>query len=619
MSHPKRLLACLLWILALGLGHVTAVSAADAPATLPIRYELRFDKPNTHLLDITIHTAGLQGPAAEFAMPAWAPGAYEIADYAKMVQEFRATGSDGQPLHWHKTDKQTWRVELAGARAVTVGYKLYGNTLRNNWVQYNDEHAFLSGPAAWMYLVGSKQRPVELTIDVPSGWKTATGMHRSGENTFSAQDYDWFIDSPLEISAYAEQSFTHAGTTYRVIVHDILGKQDFSRATRDTQKIVEALVPLFDADQPGRPAPFDEYWFLFHIWPGSTGGLEHLNSTQINYSSAWDSDAPAGRYGTSYGLKLFVISHEFFHVWNVKRLRPRELGPFDYSREVYTPSLWIAEGITSYYGQLALVWAGLLSPQDYLDSIADLISEFESTPGRRERSIEDTSWDTWFDSRTPGDTNLDNTYYSYYDGGQVLGHLLDFAIRQHTGNRKSLDDWMRLLYQRHALPKPGFTPEEAVGAASEVAGTGMSDFFRRYASGKEPLPYEEFFAYAGIAVEKQTVADRPWMGVSFGRDERNAAVVANVLPGSPAEQAGLDREDRIMELDGKDVSWEELLQRLRARRPGDRIELTVRRLGKTTKIAVTLGSNPAVQYTLKPMKNPTDLQRRIYMSWMGKR
>lgn len=619
MSHRQRRFACLLLILALGLASPAAASGEDAPAAEPVRYELRFDKPNTHLLDITIHATVLRGPAAEFAMPAWTPGAYEITDYAKMVQEFRATGPDGKPLPWRKADKQTWRVELAGARAVTVRYKLYGNTLRNNWVQYNDQHAFLSGPAAWMYLVGGKQRPVELTIDPPAGWKTATGLRRTGASTFAADDYDWFIDSPIEISDYAEQSFTHAGTTYRVIVHDILGRQDFSRITRDARKIVEAMLPVFEPDKPGRPAPFDEYWFLFHIWPGSTGGLEHLNSTQINYGSDWDSDAPAGRYGDSYGLKLFVLSHEFFHVWNVKRLRPRELGPFDYSREVHTPSLWISEGVTSYYGQLALVWAGLLSPQDYLDSVADLISDFENHPGRRERSIEDTSWDTWFESNAPGDTNLDNTYYSYYDGGQILGHLLDFAIRHHTGNRKSLDDWMRLLYRRHALPKPGFTPEEAVRAASEVAGMDLSDFFRRYASGKEPLPYEEYFAYAGITVEKKTDPNRLWLGASFSRDARGAPVVANIVPGSPAQQAGLDRGDAIAQLDGKDVSWEDFFQRLSAKRPGDRVEFTVQRLGKSKKLAITLAVNPAVQFSLKPMKNPTDQQRRIYSSWIGKR
>lgn len=593
---------------------------SGAVAAEPLLYELRFDKPNSHLLDIAVHASGLSGPAVEFAMPDWAPGAYSINDYAKNVQEFSAAGANGQPLAWWKVDKQTWRIELGSNAAVTAHYKLYADTLANNWAQYNDRHAFLGGPAVWMYLVGGKERPIQLVINVPAGWKVATGMERIGENTFAAADYDWFADSPIEISDYAEKTFSQGGTTYHVVVHDVLGHKDFAKFTADTEKIVAALVPIF-APVVGSegPAPFKTYWFLFHIWPNSGGGLEHLSSTQINFSSDWDDTQPAGRSGTRYDLKLFVTAHEFFHAWNVKRLRPKPLGPFDYSREVPTPSLWISEGLTSYYGQLGLLRAGLVTPEAYLDSIAKLITSFEETPGRKERSIEDTSWDTWFRSTGQPATNLANTNYSYYDGGQLVGHLLDFAIRQATGNQKSLDDWMRLLYQQYALPRPGFEPEDAVRLASEVTRHDMSDFFRRYIQGKEPLPYETYFGYASIRVEKHLDPDKPWLGATLERNDDGRARIKNITPGSPAENAGLDRGDILLAANGKDVKLDEFTSALESHKPGDTLKLTLVRLGELKEISATLGSNPNPTYTLKPLEHPTELQKKIYETWLGKK
>jgi predicted metalloprotease with PDZ domain len=592
-----------------------AVSAAD-----PLQYELRFERPNTHLLDITIQANGLSGGSVDFAMPDWAPGSYYIENYSAEVQGFQAFGPGQKPLVWRKTDEQTWRVELAGANAVTIQYQIYANTLANNHAQYNEEHAFLGGPAVWMYLVGGKERPVRLTINVPSGWKVATGMERTspGGNGFQAANYDWLADSPIEISAFEEKTFDYSGTTFHVIVHDIEGKKDFSKFAGDTEKIVKTLVSMMApvAGTGEQQAPFQQYWFLFHVWPHTGGGLEHLNSTQINFSSDWDSTASAGDFGTQYDLKLFVTAHEFYHAWNVKRLRPRPLGPFDYSRQVHTPSLWISEGLTSYYGSLALARAGLVTPQQYLDFIAKLITRFEQEPGRHERSIEDTSWDTWYRTvRT--ENNLANTNYSYYDGGQVVGHLLDFAIRQNTGNKKSLDDWMRLLYSRYALPKPGFEPDDAVRAASEVAGMDLKDFFHSYISGKEPLPYEQYFAYAGIAVEKKMNPEKPWVGVDTEKGEDGHAKINNIIPGSPAEMAGLDRGDSILAVDGKAVDSDSFGSTIQLHKPGDTLHVTVVRRDRLMEITLTLGANPYATYSLKPIEHPTDAQKAIYNSWLG--
>ncbi|HEV8385780.1 MAG TPA: hypothetical protein VGQ11_12985, partial [Candidatus Acidoferrales bacterium] len=198
------------------------VLSASAAAAQTLEYELRFGKPSSHLLEVSLHASGLKGPAAEFAMPAWAPGSYVVNDYAKNVEGFRATGPGGNELAWRKTDKQTWRVDTGGATAVTIQYKMYANTLANNWAQYNEQHAFIGGPAVWMYLVSGKERPVRLVIATPAGWRVATGMLRMAENTFASPDFDTFADSPLEISGYAEKTFVEAGTTYHVVVHDVV-------------------------------------------------------------------------------------------------------------------------------------------------------------------------------------------------------------------------------------------------------------------------------------------------------------------------------------------------------------------------------------------------------------
>ncbi|MGB8590747.1 MAG: PDZ domain-containing protein [Candidatus Acidiferrales bacterium] len=610
----KRIL--LAFLLPLVLSGASRAHAANEP----LHYELKFEAPNTHLMDVTIHATGLDGKSVDFAIPDWAPGSYYIENYWMNVEGFHAVGPDVQALAWRKIDEQTWRIDLNRATSVMVSYQVYGNTLQNNRAQYNEKHAFVGGPSLWMYMVNGKDRPIELNIAVPSGWKVATGMTRRDGSHFSATNYDWFADAPLEISDFKEKTFEFGGAKYHIVYHDIENHKDTTQFAADAQKIVETIVPMMSsvAGTPQQQSPFQEYWFLFHIWPKTGGGLEHLNSTQIDFPTDWDSKAPARDFGSQYELKLFVTAHEFFHAWNVKRLRPKPLGPFDYAHQVHTPSLWISEGLTSYYGSLALVRAGLITPQAYLDEIAKLITKFEQVPGRKERSIEDTSWDTWYVRNPQGpENNLSNTNYSYYDGGQIVGHLLDFAIRQNTRNQKSLDDWMRLMYSRYALPKPGFEPNDAITAMSEVAGMDMSDFVRRYISGKEPLPYEAYFAYAGIAVEKKVDPTRSWLGTSSTNTDDGRAKISNIIPGSPAETAGLQKDDIVLGIDGRVVTPDDLDDAVAAHKPGDSVKVTVIRLGEIRDFPVTIGSNPFATYTLKPVDDPTGLQQQIYKSWLG--
>jgi predicted metalloprotease with PDZ domain len=603
---------------------LTFLFLSTAAATEPVRYELSFEHSNTHMLDITIHAAGLDGKQVRFAMPDWLPGGYGIANFAQDVQGFSATDPAGHALTWRKTDSQTWQIELHGAQSASIHYQIYAN---GHGSTYNEQHAALQGPSTWMYLVDGKTRATELKIDtasLPTNWKIATGMRKTGDNMYAADDYDWFADAPIEIGNFVQRDFTALGTNYHVVVHDELGSDEFPEFLQGMQKVIEkGIVPVLAPVVGGKtPAPFADYYFIIHIngpWRGTCGGLEHLNSTSIGCFNELDDRRPTNRHFilNTYQNTLDVAAHEFFHAWNVKRLRPRELGPFDYTQMVHTPSLWISEGITDYYAAVALSRTGVFSPQDYLDHMARVITAFEQAPGRKERSIADTSWDTWFGGGGFGgqySSNLGNTNYSYYDGGNILGLLLDLEIRHATQNRKSLDDWMRLMYQRYALPKPGFEPDDAVHAASEIAGADMSAFFQHYLTGKDPLPYDQDLAYAGIQVEKHT-SSAAWLGATIDADSGGHALITNIIPGSPAEKDGLDRGDVITALDGKPIDRKAFDAAIAAGHPGDKFNLTVTRFAKPHEISVTSAADPSITYSLKPMDNQTESQKKIYDSY----
>lgn len=627
MTEP-RLLRCVVRICVSFL--LLLVLLRVARATETVHYAMSFERANSHLIDITVETAGLDGHSVSFAMPYWAPGVYIVEEFAANIQNVEAFDSSGHALPWHKTDGQTWQVNLQGANSVSFHYKLFANGMPFRGAQLDERHVALTGAATWMYMVEGKDRPADLRIDrssLPPTWRVATGLTRISADRYSAENYDWFADCPIEIADFAERDFAVLGTGYHFVVHDMMGKQDFSPFVDLLKDVIERgvmpiLAPSVLASGSPTPAPFADYYFLIHITPGFGAGVEHLNSTMITIGQDWGDHSPTDQDALSnfYEHKMDLIVHEFFHAWNVKRLRPRELGPFDYSRAVHTPSLWISEGLTNYFTTIALLRSGFWKPQTFLDHTARVITVLESEPGRKERSIADTSWDTWLGFRGGGSSgagvgfanNLSNTNYSYYDGGQVLGILLDLEIRHATGNRKSLQDWLRLMYSRYALPKPGFEPQDAVKAASEIAGVDMSDFFRRYVTGKEPLPYETEFSYAGIQVMK-TESKVPWLGLALDRSSQDGGYrVTNVIPGSPGDLGGVDRGDVLLAMDNTTLSSISLEKQLAQHHVGDSVVLTLAHHGTVGRLTIKTAANPYPIYELKPLPQQTNKQRELY-------
>lgn len=461
-----------------------------------IAYRLSVESTKEHLYRVEIAVTGNNSRVLEFVMPAWSPGRYAIYDFARNVQEFTAETANRQRLMWKKLDKQTWQV--TAKENFTVRYLVYANNLSGTFSQVDEEHANYNGASVFMYIRGHKQDPVSLTIVAPKGWKVINGaVDTLGQTSFKFANYDLLIDTPTEMSDFQLEQFEYRGRVYRVAMHALT---EFSRMldlVDSIRKIVVYQTSIF-----GDP-DFKHYTFILHLVPPSSpsDGMEHLNSTQVI-----DRDLD--------GL-VEVCAHEFFHLWNVKRLRPVGLGPWDYTREVYTRSLWISEGLTSFYGNISLVRSQVWSRTQYYRALADEIMALQSRPARRFMSLELSSWDTWLFLGTSRmqETNHFYSTISYYNKGQLVGALLDLEIRHRTDSRKSLDDVFRDLYSRFYLEASnesyylrgrGFKDEDFLAAASRAACADLSNFFKSYVSGTEELDYQKYLDYAGL---KLVVAD----------------------------------------------------------------------------------------------------------------
>ncbi len=456
----------------------------------------------------------------DLQMPRWSPGRYAVFDFAKNVQEVKAFGADcpagadciQAPLPVVRMDDQTWRIETRGGQKINVTYKVFADDLSGTFSQLDERHADFNGGSLFMYVVNHKQDPVSLSITPPSRWRIINAATTTpGQTAWQFPNYDIMIDTPTEIGPdWTMDQFQVAGKTYRVVVHSFGGEGGKRpELVRGIEKIVRAETAMWG------PPEFDSYTFLIHFAPGIAGGdgMEHLNSTQIVQAGALDEQGWLDH-------ALSTVAHEFFHVWNVKRLRPVELGPWDFTRPLATRSLWIAEGLTNYYGTLMLRRAGLTTDEQLIRSYSDTINRVENSPGSRLMSAEEASLSAPFLDRAvhAQRTNLANTSISYYAKGEVLGLVLDLLIRGKTGGRASLDDVMRRMYDRfyvngqkttYYLRGHGYTGEDFERAASEVAGVDLHDFFERYVRRTETPPYDEALASVGLRLVPQGRPGQP--------------------------------------------------------------------------------------------------------------
>jgi len=570
---------------------------------MEIRYALSMPEPRSHLFHVAVDLRGVRDPHVDLVMPVWTPGAYAVRDFAKNVQDFAA----GR-MTWRKAAKSRWRIDTGGASTVRATYRVWAYDLEVDQSHLDGEHGYFNGASVFMHVDGQKHRPVTLDIRAPRGWRVTTGL-AGGPTRFTAPDYDVFVDCPTEIGTSPVRAFRVRGKPHRVIVHGA-NNWDEPRLVKDVEKIVAEAARMFGG------LPYDRYFFLYHAASAGLGGLEHLNSTSMTLNP-W-----AGRPFKAYERILEVTSHEFFHLWNVKRIRPKALGPFDYEREVHTGLLWLCEGITSYYDDLIVCRAKLYDAKRYLKKVAESIQAYREKPARARSSLTQSSFDTWLWAYK-AHPNMVNRFMSYYEKGSLVGMCLDLEIRRRTKNGRSLDDVMRHLWREFASKDRTIEEDAMPRIVADVAGSSFDDFFAKYVDGTVEVPFERFLRTAGLELRAEPAktdgekepAEVAWLGTTT-RAGAERPIVSSVTEGSPAQRDGIYPEDEIVALDGMRVDNGNLAALLKERRPGDGARVSVFRTGRLVHADVTLGRKPNVTLAIVPRAGAGALEKATHAKWL---
>ena len=575
------------------------------PAEATIHYKISLKNPERHSFQVTM-TIPHPADGISVAIPAW-NALYQVRDFAYLVRDveassFAESGTMGEKLSVREVDKQTWEVRPA-ATANSAGFSNWTIRYSILWdepgpfnSQLNAKHAFVNFAEVLMYIPDRRSEDTTVEFDdVPTGWRAAAELP-VGEtlNSFSASSYDTLVDAPVEIGKFEEFGFDQGSAHFRVLVDAKTWRRD--RLEESLRRITAYELQLMGG------APFHQYTFFFHIGPyteSGGGGMEHSNCTAIGAGSVESASA--------------IAAHEFFHAWNVKRIRPQTLEPVDFTKEQYTRALWFAEGVTSTYAAYTLERSDLWPKEKFYGDLAAQISDLDSRPARLWQSVEESSLDAWLEKYD--DYRQPDRSISYYNKGQIVGEMLDLAIRDATDNHKSLDDVMRRMNDEYAKQRKFYDDSAGVRAAAEgVSGTSLADFFRQYIAGTEEIPYDKFLAAAGLEIKVETHKTAE-LGFWIGRAPGSAAAVSQVAPGSAAETAGLLAGDVLLQLNGENMpaylpAW------VRQHSPGETIKLRVQRDGNERDISFALGSNELKVYSISEAAHATDKQKRIREGWL---
>lgn len=581
-------------------------SAVGQTSSVSMKYSVSMDRPGTHYYHIHFrYEPDKIGQTVTFKMPVWTPGYYWIENYPKNLTRFKATDESGRPLDWKKTEKNNWEIFSDGAKTISVQYDIYAHTISVADPYLDKYYGFVSPAGLFMWPKGELDQPVRVTIHPYKDWKTvSTGMPSipGKQDSYRAADYDQLYDSPVLVGNQKEVEFDVKGVPhYLAILHP--DNFHIPRLENDLTKIITEATDIFGE------VPYKKYTFL--IMGQGRGGLEHFNSAAVFSNDQVYNPKDREEYRRWLGF----LAHEYFHNFNVKRIRPKALGPFDYSRENYTRMLWVAEGFTVYYQYLLLNRAGLISTKETLKRFTNNIRHYEWVPGHKFQSATQSSFNTWIQFFNHGN-NAENRTISYYDKGCILGMLTDLQIRHSTGGKKSLDDVMRALYRDYYKDKKrGYTDREFRKTAERVAGTSLDDIFR-YASTTDRVDYAKYLAYAGLRIDTTAHAlDKAYSGATVN-EQSGRLVVSGVVRNAPAWNSKLSTGDTILQINGKEANMK-LWNRLSySAKPGDTIDLLTRLDGQTQKIELTFGTQKRRSFDIYKMPNPTKEQQRILSGWL---
>jgi predicted metalloprotease with PDZ domain len=576
---------------------VLAVFHFACPARATIDYTVSLSHPERHIFGVTMRIPNVRDQVT-LQMPAW-NALYQIRDFSSHMMQVTARDDKGHPLPLRKLDKQTWSATANGT--VTISYPILWDEPGPFASQLNPDHAFLNFAMVLLYVPDRRTEDTKVAFDdMPEGWRVAVELDSAGtaeghhSSAYVAPSYDALVDAPAEIGHFDEFRMEAGGRPIRIVVHGDSG--DRSRLVDSIKRIVDYDVSLMGG------APFREYLFLFHVGNNfGGGGMEHMNCTAIS------ADVPAQL--PSYS------AHEFFHAWNVKRIRPQTLEPVDYSKEMWTRSLWFAEGVTNTYESYALLRTGLWTTPQFYGNLAEQIGELQARPAHRWQSVEQSSLDAWYEKYSMYTRPEESV--SYYNKGQIVGVLLDILIRDRTDNRASLDDVLRALNEEYAKAARFYNDSDGLRAAMEdvirkkapSADADLKDFFNRYVSGSEEISYVDFLGRAGWNI-RDTSQHRAALGFSVNRDNGTSPSIASVDRESGASEAGLLEGDVLIALNDEPFPrspdrW------LRDHQPGERITVKVRRGGEERDFSFPLGRLTDAAYQITELASPTERQRRI--------
>jgi predicted metalloprotease with PDZ domain len=572
-----------------------------------IHYKLSFPQPHTHYIQVEITLKEVNAESILLSMPVWTPGSYMIRDYTQHVDLFRATDYSGHALPFQKVEKNKWVVETQTIHELKISYRVYGfdDTVRTNFM--DADKASLCSAATFLFVEGEENTPSTLEIEPFKSWKNiATPLKMVSDNIWvrKAENKDHLIDSPIEIGNFNTYHFEAAGIPHSIaIIGECNGNHE--QIVRDLQQICNATAGIINA-----PHPCSEYLFIIQNTENRYNGLEHLHST-VCQLPRWDY-YPEDKYIRSMGL----LSHEYFHLWNVKRIRPIELGPFNYDKENYTRQLWVMEGITSYYDDYILYKSGLISEDKLLNILSKNFNVVVNQAGDDEQSLTDSSFDAWIKYYRKNENSNNNTV-SYYTKGATVALALNFLIMNASKGKFSLDDVMQELYQNYLThPTTGFTENEFLTLVNRLAGIDLSSFFQDHIYGTVPINYDQYFEYVGLTlVDINQGKDNLYLGLT-SKWEEGRLMIKSIDKNYGAYQSGLNVNDEIIAVDGYRV-WTEFERILEQKKVGETVEVIISREGKIKKMQLHLTPDKRAEFRIFPLLDVTELQQKLQKKWLS--
>lgn len=570
-----------------------------------IRYTLSFPAPHTHYMHVEMHISEIEASELTLKMAVWTPGSYLIREFQKNIDFVEAAISNHAPKRIEKTDKNTWKIDTQSSKEITLSYQTYcfEYSVRTNFV--DDSHALVNGAPSFLYIEGYEDVGTEIHIVPFQNWKNiSTALPAKDGNKWIrlSNNLDELLDSPIEIGNHISYFFEVAAVTHELAIY---GKSncDIEKLIADLKRIVEEETSIFGSH------PCKNYVFIIHHTDGSYGGLEHAHSS-VNHISRWDYNKD------NYQRAISLLAHEYFHLWNVKRIRPAALVPFNYGSENYTKLLWFFEGVTSYYDDYVCYRAGVTTQDDYLDIVAKNINDVLNTPGIETQTLAEASFDTWLKYYRRNE-NSRNSQISYYTKGAIVALVFDILIIEATQGTKCLDDVMKTLYENYLThPDDGITEASLTAVFKSVSGIDFKPFLDKYIHTTQTPDPEFYFNKIGIRLTNTTDANQVFLGLSTQWKE-GKLLVTQLNRNYGAALSGLNVEDEIIAIDGFRI-FKDFRQIYEHKKPKDVIEMLISRKGELKSIPVTLSSDNRKSYKLEEQENILPQRAVLLKKWLAK-